>query len=123
MSEGKGSVEGNPKKGKADVLSAAFDIYLEHEKITRKEFMKKIAAAVPDLSDKEYDQAWTRVSNLFDQACRLAFRWANENEPGAEIDFSVVENLFVTEIAKKCQGFTFSEYSRALSYGFEKGIF
>ena len=111
------------KKASTDVLSAAFTIYMEAEKPTKRDFVKKLGAAVPGLDAKEYEQAWTRVSNLFEQSCKLAFRWANENSPGSEIDISLIENVFINEIARKCQGFTYAEYSKALTYGFDRGIF
>lgn len=111
------------KPPSSDVLSAAFKIYESAEKPSKKDFVKKLKAAAPGFDDKEYEQAWTRVSNLFEQACKLAFRWANENSPGAEIDLSLIENVFINEIARKCQGFTYAEYSRALTYGFDRGIF
>ena len=107
----------------SDVLSAAFKIYEGAEKPTKRDFIKKLKVEASGFDDKEYEQAWARVSNLFEQACKLAFRWANENTPGSEIDLSLIENVFINEIARKCQGFTYAEYSRALTYGFDRGIF
>lgn len=111
------------KSGSHDILSIAFEIYLASEKPTKKEMVKKLTAAVPELDAKEYEQAWNRVNGLFEQSCKLAFRWANENVPGSEIDMNLIENVFINEIARKCQGFTYAEYAKALTYGFDRGIF
>lgn len=111
------------RKPASDILSVAFEIYLNEEKPVKKAFVKQLSQAVPGLDNKEYEQTWTRVSNLFEQACKLAFRWANENSPGSEIDISLIENIFINEIARKCQGFTYAEYAKALDYGFDRGIF
>lgn len=121
MSEAGEATAKKPPHG--DVLSSAFKIYESSEKPAKRDFVKKLKAEAPGFDDKEYEQAWTRVSNLFEQSCTMAFRWANENAPGSEIDLSLIENVFINEIARKCQGFTYAEYSRALNYGFDRGIF
>jgi len=107
----------------AELLHAAFRLYGAADKPNRRECMKQLAQAVPGYSEREYTHAWNRVSVLYEYACKLAFRWANENPPGATIESNVVEAIFMDEIAGKCQGFSPEEYAVALTYGFERGIF
>lgn len=106
-----------------EILQVAFSIYGSPETPSRKECLRLMAKQLPGLSEREYASAWNRVNLLYEQACKLAFRWANENPPGAEIDEEVVESIFLDEIARKCQGFTRDQYRGALMHGFDRGIF
>lgn len=106
-----------------EILQAAFKIYGSPETPNRKECLRLMASQVPGLSERQYASAWNRVNLLYEQACKLAFRWANENPPGAEIDEIVVEQVFLDEIARKCSGFTRAQYIGALLHGFDRGIF
>jgi hypothetical protein len=106
-----------------EILQVAFKIYGSPETPNRKECLRLMASQLPGLSEREYASAWNRVNLLYEQACKLAFRWANENPPGAEIDEEVVEQVFLDEIARKCQGFTRAQYRGALMHGFDRGIF
>jgi len=107
----------------AEILHAAFKLYGAADKPNRKECLKQLAVAVPGYTEREYTHAWNQVSVLFEHACKLAFRWANENPPGAIIDSNVVEAIFMEEITMKCKGFSTEEYCEALTYGFDRGIF
>jgi len=107
----------------AELLHAAFSLYGAADKPTRRECLKQLAQAVPGYSEREYTHAWNRVNMLYEYACKLAFRWANENPPGAVIDSNVVEAIFMEEIMSKCHGFKQEEYAMALNYGFERSIF
>ncbi len=106
-----------------EILQVAFSIYGSPETPSRKECLRLMAKQLPGLSERQYASAWNRVNLLYEQACKLAFRWANENPPGAEIDEEVVESIFLDEIARKCHGFTRDQYRGALMYGFDRGIF
>ena len=107
----------------AEVLRAALTLYEAAEKPVFKEFIKQMHRAEPGYEEAEYEKAWIMVSALHEHACHLAFRWANENPPGAVIDSRVIDSIFLEEIQTTCPGFTTDEYSRALGYGFERGIF
>lgn len=106
-----------------EILQVAFNIYGSPVTPSRKECLRLMASQMPGLSERQYASAWNRVNLLYEQACKLAFRWANENPPGAEIEEEVVETVFLDEIARKCQGFTREQYRGALMYGFDRGIF
>ncbi len=82
-----------------------------------------MAQALPGLTERQYASAWNQVHLLFEQACKMAFRWANENPAGAEIDLNMIERIFLEELATKCQGFTREQYRVALAHGFDRGIF
>ena len=109
--------------GNADILRAALALYTASDKPNRKEGLKQLALAVPGHDERDYTHAWNQVSMLFEYACKLAFRWANENPPGALIDTNVIEQIFMDEIVSKCRGFQRDDYAQALSYGFERSIF
>jgi len=106
-----------------EVLQVAFGIYKSQESPGRKDCLKKMAAQLPGLTERQYADAWNRVDLLFEQSCKLAFRWANENPAGAEIDEDLIEQLFLDELARKCRGFTKEQYKSALDHGFDRGIF
>lgn len=106
-----------------EIIATAFRIYGVEQTPSRRECLKSMAQEVPGLSDRQYASAWNQVHLLFEQACKMAFRWANENPAGAEIDLDTIEHLFLDELAGKCQGFTREQYRAALVHGFDRGIF
>ena len=106
-----------------DLLLVAFDVYQQSSRPVKRETIKKLSAALPGRGEKEYSEAWTQISTLFDNACKLAFTWANENPPGAEIDNLVIDQVFLEELERRVPGFSSEQYSQALGYGFENGIF
>jgi hypothetical protein len=53
----------------------------------------------------------------------MAFRWANENPPGAEIDDVAINQVFLGELSMKVPGFSPNQYAEALGYAFENSIF
>ncbi len=115
--------EGDESNDAFDVLQVAFRIYSADKSPNRKECLKKLAADYPGMNERQYADAWGRVDQLFEQSCKLAFRWANENPAGTEIDEEIIETIFLDELARKCQGFTKEQYKFALNRGFDRGIF
>ncbi len=114
--------EGDESK-EFDVLQVAFRIYSAEKSPVRKECLKRLAVDYPGLNERQYADTWGRVDALFEQSCQLAFRWANENPAGAEIDEDIIENVFLDELARKCRGFTNDQYKFALIHGFDRSIF
>jgi hypothetical protein len=106
-----------------DLLEAAFDLYKQTHSPVKRELVKKLAAALPGRGDKAYGAAFGCVHHLFDNACQMAFRWANENPPGAEIDDVAINQVFLGELSMKVPGFSPNQYAEALGYAFENSIF
>lgn len=107
----------------ADILEAAFDLYKETQSPVKRELIKKLAAALPGRGEKAYAAAFACIHNLFDNACQIAFRWANENPPGAEIDDIAINQVFMEELTRRAPGFSAKQYGEALNYAFESSIF
>lgn len=105
------------------LLRVAFSVFISNGQSSNREFLKKVSAAAPGYSKEQYGSVCKRVVELFEHACRYAFRWANENSPGATIDDTVITEVFLDDLARDCAGFTWDEYAQALTYGFDHGIF
>lgn len=111
-------------EAKKALLKNAFELYKEDpDKLSRKDAVKRLRERVPGFTDRQYESAWTRVRSLFDNACRLVFRWASVNPTGTIFELPDNQRVFLDELAKLCRGFSEEEYCEALEYGFEKSIF
>jgi len=109
---------------KKALLRNAFELYKENpDELSRKDAIKELRERVPGFTDRQYESAWTRVRSLFDNACRLVFRWASINPAGTVFELPDSQRIFLDELGKLCRGFSEEEYSDALEYGFEKSIF
>lgn len=113
----------HPGGAAPDLLEAAFDLYKQNHSPVKRELIKKLSASLPGRGEKAYAAAFGAVHHLFDNACQIAFRWANENPPGAEIDDMAINQVFIGELTHKAPGFSHDQYSEALTYAFENSIF
>lgn len=126
MQSGPGYSSINPQQGKGsairDLMRAGFDLYMSAD-CDHKQLSNKLQSQMPGHQIDDYQSASRKVIDLFDLACKLAFRWANENAPGVQIDESTLEDIFLQELASKVNGFSYEQYRRALHYGFDRAIF
>lgn len=105
-----------------DLMRAGFDLYMVAD-YDQKQLSRALETQMPGHQASDYQSAARKVVDLFDLACKLAFRWANENAPGVQIDESTLEDIFLQELASKANGFSYDQYRRALNYGFDRAIF
>lgn len=109
---------------KQELLTGAFLLFLEStDKVARKDAVEQLRERVPGFTERQYASAWNRVRALFDNSCRLVFRWATENPAGTEFELPDTNRIFLDELCTLCKGFTEEQYHQALEYGFQKGIF
>jgi len=114
----------NSTEEKQELLTGAFDLFKqESDKMSRKDAVEALKERVPGFSERQYASAWNRVRALFDNACRLVFRWATDNPAGTEFELPDTNRIFLDELCSLCRGFTEQQYHEALEYGFQKGIF
>ncbi len=109
---------------KQELLNAAYSLFCaEADEVSRKDAVKILRDLAPGFTDRQYRTAWNRVSALFDNACRLVFRWGNDNPPGTTFELPDKDRIFLDELAKLSRGFSETQYHEALEYGFRKSIF
>lgn len=109
---------------KQELLTGAFELFKEEtENMSRKEAIEALKDRVPGFTERQYASAWNRVRALFDNSCRLVFRWATDNPAGTEFELPDKNRVFLDELSSLCRGFTEEQYHQALEYGFQKGIF
>ena len=109
---------------KKELLDAAFMLYAEcPDEVTRKDAVSLLKERTPGFTDRQYRTAWNRVRTLYDNACRLVFRWANENKPGTTFDLPDTDRIFLDDLCELSRGFDDDQYEIALEYGFRTAIF
>lgn len=109
---------------KQELLTGAFHLFLEStDKVARKDAVERLRERVPGFTERQYASAWNRVRALFDNSCRLVFRWATENPAGTEFELPDTNRIFLDELCNLSPSFTEEQYQQALEYGFQKGIF
>ncbi|SRR5579883_3095817 len=109
---------------KLELITCAFDLFKEEtDRLSRKEAIELLKTRVPGFTERQYASAWNRVRGLFDNACRLVFRWATDNPAGTEFELPDRDRIFLDELTELCRGFTPEQYDQALEYGFKKAIF
>jgi hypothetical protein len=109
---------------KKELLDCAFDLFQQEvDSLTRKEALNRLKERVPGFTERQYSSAWNRVQALFDNSCRLVFRWATNNPPGTEFELPDHNRVFLNDLTELCRGFTDEQYTAALEYGFQKSIF
>lgn len=109
---------------KLELITSAFDLFKEEtDRLSRKEAIELLKDRSPGFNERQYASAWNRVKALFDNACRLVFRWATENPAGTEFELPDHNRVFLNELTDTCKGFTAEQYDAALEYGFKKSIF
>ena len=114
----------DPQDEKSVLVNAAFELFrAESDDLSRKDAIKRLTDLIPGYTDRQYTSAWTKVRALFDNACRMVFRWATENPPGATFELPDKNRIFLNELTRVCGGFTEEQYAEALEYAFEKSIF
>lgn len=106
------------------LVNSAFGLFAESEiEPGERKAVETLMERTPGYSENQYRAAWGRVRTLFENACRLVFRWSNENSVGTTFDLPDTRGVFLQELHNNCQGFTQDQYNRALEYGFERAIF
>lgn len=111
-------------KDKEELLQAAYELFKKSDDgFSQKDALKKLESEVPGFTQRQYKAAWTRVTTLFDNACKLVFRWSADKPPGTVFELPDENRVFVDELNKLCRGFSDEQYLEALEYGFEKAIF
>lgn len=109
---------------KQELITYAFELFREEtDKLSRKEAIDLLKSKVPGFTERQYASAWNRVRALFDNACRLVFRWGTDNPAGTIFELPDRERVFLNELTELCKGFTDEQYDEALEYGFKKAIF
>ncbi len=109
---------------KQELLTGAFELFQEKsDAMARKDAVEALKERVPGFTERQYASAWNRVRALFDNACRLVFRWATDNPAGTTFELPDTNRIFLDELTEICKGFTEEQYHKALEYGFQKGIF
>lgn len=108
---------------KSKLQLAAFKLFHEQKGPVEAKFMKLLREKEPGHWDDEYDEACKKVQSLFSVACKLAFRWGDENPPGAVFEIPDRHRVLIDELAQEVAGFSESEYNTALEYGFQTTIF
>lgn len=98
-------------------------VQLRTKDFSNSKFLKQLKERLPGYKDAEYTSARERVNKLFDTACKIAFRWVNENRPGAEFELPDRDGKVLYELKELCESFSDDEYNTALEYGFQKTIF
>ncbi len=106
------------------IVSGAFGLFAESEiEPGERKAVETLMERHPGYSEEQYRGAWNRVRILFEHACKLVFRWSNENSVGTTFDLPDTRGVFLQELHNQCQGFTHEQYNKALEYGFERTIF
>ena len=104
--------------------SAAFDLFLESfDGFTEEKAIEKLKNQAPGFSHKEYRAAWLNTLTLFDNACKLVFRWSTDKPPGTTFELPDENRVFLDELKQLSHGYTDEQYLNALEYGFRKAIF
>ena len=111
-------------KDKEELLQAAYELFKDaRDGLSEKSALDKLESKVPGFTERQYKAAWARVTTLFDNACKLVFRWSADKPPGTIFELPDENRVFVDELTKLCRGFSEDQYLEALEYGFEKAIF
>lgn len=106
------------------LVNGAFGVFIESEiEPGERQAVESLMQRAPNYSEEQYRAAWSTVRNLFESACRLVFRWSNENSVGTTFDLPDTKGVFLQQLASMCCGFTQEQYDKALEYAFEKTIF
>jgi len=108
---------------KTKLLQAGVEIFHEKKGPAKVEFLRLLRQKTPGHWDDEYEEAHKKVETLFKHACKLAFRWGDENPPGATFEIPDKHRVLIDELAQGAEGFTEVEYNLALEYGFSTTIF
>lgn len=98
-------------------------VNLRIKDFSNSKFLKQMKERFPGYKDADYTATRERVNKLFDTACKIAFRWVNDNNPGAEFELPDRDGKVLYELKELCEDFTDDEYNLALEYGFQKTIF
>lgn len=109
---------------KEALLNAAYDLFKQDpERYGKESAIKELEETVPGFSERQYKSALTRVISLFENACKLVFRWSTDKPPGTVFELPDENRIFVDDLTKQCRGFSEDQYLEALEYGFKKAIF
>lgn len=109
---------------KEALLHAAYDLFNESDDgFTEQKAIEKLEELAPGFSKRQYKTAWSKVLSLFDNACKLVFRWSADKPPGTTFELPDENKVFLEELKKDCRGFNNEQYLSALEYGFKKAIF
>ena len=72
---------------KEALLLAAYNLFNESsEELSEKKAVEKLETLAPGFSNRQYKTAWSKVLSLFDNACRLVFRWSADKPPGTTFE-------------------------------------
>ncbi len=112
------------KEDKEALLNAAYDLFRsDPERYSQDGAIEELQAVIPGFTERQYKSAWSRVTTLFENACRLVFRWSTDKPPGTVFELPDENRVFVDDLTKLCRGFSEDQYLEALEYGFKQAIF